>query len=374
MDRENAMAIWMAAMHLLLTSGGAPVARVAKVENCGLLFTDNGAGVSGTDCGYSVPIGRQTLWLFGDVFLLAPADPQRPYVGGVSNCGLVVPAGNGVRPLSRARFLTNPASGLARALLPNRPGEDSHVRYWLFGSHFGPATGRLHTWYARIETTGGGGPFDFRTTGHGLAVADTGDLAHFEFRPLPGPSGAVEWWPAGSESPLFGNAVLDAGRTIYVYGMRDRAGRRECLLARVDADRLETLSAYEYLADAGHWTADPRAAAAVAGIDGASEMTVAWNGFLRKYLAVASVGLSERCRLSTADHPWGPFEQLAEIGTPHQAFARSFCYAAKEHPEMAERGGKVIYITYVDQQRYWLQLLRVTLAPPGRDHLPVVGR
>jgi len=52
----------------------------------------------------------------------------------------------------------------------------------------------------------------------------------------------------------------------------------------------------------------------------------------------------------------------SEIGSPHQAFASSFCYAGKEHPELAEQGGRVIYVTYVDNQRYWLQLLKVTLA------------
>src|SRR5262245_37586007 len=69
--------------------------RIEKVENAGLLFTDNPAGVSGTDAGYSLPLGEQTLWLFGDVFLLHPTDPAKPYVGGVSNCALLVPAGHG---------------------------------------------------------------------------------------------------------------------------------------------------------------------------------------------------------------------------------------------------------------------------------------
>ena len=40
---------------------------VQKVENAGLLFTDNAAGVSGTDAGYSIPLQAQSLWLFGDV-------------------------------------------------------------------------------------------------------------------------------------------------------------------------------------------------------------------------------------------------------------------------------------------------------------------
>src|ERR1041385_6139688 len=68
---------------------------VDTVENGGLLFTDNSAGVTGTDCGYSLPIGDRTLWLFGDVFLQDPKSPLRPIVGAVSNCGLLVARGHG---------------------------------------------------------------------------------------------------------------------------------------------------------------------------------------------------------------------------------------------------------------------------------------
>src|SRR5258706_16349655 len=75
-------------------------ARVVSVENCGLLFTDNKSGVSGTDAGYSIPIGNRTVWLFGDVFLLHPTDPAKRFVGGLSICALTVPAGHGVNTLS----------------------------------------------------------------------------------------------------------------------------------------------------------------------------------------------------------------------------------------------------------------------------------
>ena len=36
-------------------------ASVLRVQNAGLLFTDNQAGVSGTDAGYSIPLER--LWI-----------------------------------------------------------------------------------------------------------------------------------------------------------------------------------------------------------------------------------------------------------------------------------------------------------------------
>ena len=109
---------------------------VQKVENAGLLFTDNAAGVSGTDAGYSLPLGKQTLWLFGDVFLLDPVAPSRPYVGAVSNCALLVPAGAGTTPLHSYAFLTDPKTGLARQVLPLVPEDGKNIRYWPFGSWY----------------------------------------------------------------------------------------------------------------------------------------------------------------------------------------------------------------------------------------------
>src|SRR5580704_4722610 len=38
--------------------------RMEKVENEGLLFTDNKAGVTGVDGYFSLPIGKQTAWFF----------------------------------------------------------------------------------------------------------------------------------------------------------------------------------------------------------------------------------------------------------------------------------------------------------------------
>src|SRR5262245_41959763 len=101
----------------------ADMPRVEKVENGGLLFTDNPAGISGMDCGYSLPLNGQTLWFCGDVFLLHPTEPKKPYVGGVSNGALLVPVGSGTGPLRRYTFLTDTQTGLARQVLPNEKGE-----------------------------------------------------------------------------------------------------------------------------------------------------------------------------------------------------------------------------------------------------------
>lgn len=343
----------------------AAPATIDKVENAGLLFTDNHAGVTGTDAGYSIDLGNKSLWLFGDVFLADPVSPDRKYVGSLSNCALLVPAGRGPKQLSRYRFLTDPRRGIARQVLPNAPDEPGSIRLWPFGGWFDSAAKRVYLFYGKIQVTGNG-PLDFRSLGTGLAVSNASAPESIEFARVARSSEHQLWWQEEKRDSTFGNAVIDSapGEYLYVVGVQTRAGRKYGKIARVLKSRIAQFAGYEYYAGgdtAPRWTGNAIDAADVEGlVDFPTELSIAFNRYLGGYVAVHSVGLSERGRLSLAPNPWGPYKPIGEIGTPHRAFGRGFCYAGKEHPELSEEDGRVIYITYVDSERYWLQLLRVT--------------
>jgi hypothetical protein len=252
-------------------------------------------------------------------------------------------------------------------VLPNRPDEGAEIRLWPLGGWHDTARQRAYLYYGQVRTTGGGGPFDFRVVGHGLARADITQLETLRFERIGGPQGGV-WWAGGG--PLFGSSVVMAPPRsdgyLYVVGGEERDGRQFGKLARVRPQQIEESGAYEYLAgpaSAPRWSHQAMEATDVEGLtDFPNELSVAYNAYLGGYLAVHSVGITPRLRLCLAPHPWGPYRSLGEIGAPHQAFAKAFCYAGKEHPELAEGAGRVIYVTYVDSQRYWLQLLKITLA------------
>ncbi|HSV75381.1 MAG TPA: DUF4185 domain-containing protein [Chthonomonadales bacterium] len=338
--------------------------RIVTVRTRGLLFTDNQAGVSGVDAGYSIPVGQRVLWLFGDVFLQHPTDPDRRWVGGHSNAALVTPRGRGLEPLRRGRFVTDPATGIAVQVIPNRPGEGVETRLWPLAGWHDAANRRIYLFWSRIRTTGSG-PLDFRLEGNGLAQADAGDLDRVRFERLPSPEGGDVWWPP--DGPVMGAALAEDRRAgwLWVIGERQRAGRKEAVIARVRPDRIADRSAYEYYAgppEAPRWSSSPADAAPIEGLGDFSEASLSWNAYLGGWLVTHSVGIEERVRLSLAAAPWGPYRPIGEIGARHQAFARAFSYAGKEHPHMAEQGGRVVYVTFVDSNRYWLHLLEVTLA------------
>lgn len=332
------------------------LAKILSVQNAGLLFTDNPAGVDGTDAGYSVPLGKQTLWLFGDVFLRDPKAPEKPIVGVLSNCGLLVPKGTGAGPLKSYRFLTYP-SGLACQLIDSDTVKGKDLRFWPFGGWYDASAKKIYLFYGRIRTTGNG-PFAFKAEGHGLTVADATHLDSIRFRPLQ----PEIWWPNEPGKPVFGSAVTEFGGFLYVYGFQERGHQKFGKVARVPKSRVRDLSAFEYYAAGDRWCMEIDKAADIDGLSGfPTELSVTYNAYLGGYLAVHSIGISDKVRLSLALSPWGPFRPLGEISTPTRALSKGFCYAGKEHPELAEERGRIIYVTYVDSSRYWLQLLKVTL-------------
>jgi hypothetical protein len=337
---------------------------IAKVENSGLLFTDNRAGVTGADAGYSIPIGARTLWLFGDVFLQNPTAAQKPIVGSLSNCGLLAGSGRGPAPLKHYSFLTDTKTGLARQLIPRLPDEDDRVRLWPFGGWYDRRAQKAYLFYARVHVTGDG-PLNFHTDGQGISVADARNPAALTFTRLPDQNGSLLWWPSGPEAPVFGSAVLERDGMLYVFGYRDQPDHKAGVLARVPTSKVIDSSAYTYFRSAPDkptWTSDPAQASDVEGLsDFPTELSVSFNSYLGGFLAVHSVMLGEKARLSLAPNPWGPYRLVGEIDTLHQPFAKTFCYAGKEHPELAEDHGRVVYVTFVDGSRYWLQLLKVTV-------------
>jgi len=217
--------------------------------------------------------------------------------------------------------------------------------------------------------------------GYGIARAEVKLPNTLRLTRLKAPQGGWLWW-ARKDGLFFGVTVVFCpqrnGEYLYIVGVAEQGGRKVGKLARVPKDRIADLGSYEYFAGEippVHWSRSPADAADVEGLtDFPSELSVAYHPYLGGYLAVHSVGIEPRIRLSLALHPWGPYRQIAEIGAPHQAFAKSFCYAGKEHPELAEENGRILYITYVDQQRYWLQLLKVILSRSISQELTGLSR
>lgn len=340
--------------------------RIVKVENEGLLFTDNKAGVSGVDGYFSLPMGSETAWFFGDVFLLDPTSPEKQWLGDVSNCALLTPSGKGRRGLAEYHFLTNPKTGVARPVIANRPDEDNKTRFWPLAGHYDEQERAVYLYYTRVRFTDEGGPLGFKIIGYGLAKSDARNPDAMQFERLK-TRGGNELWGRVQDVPIFGIAVASGapGTNLYVLGYREKKKDRPATLARVPKERIGDSSAYEYFAgtaESPRWSRNVSDAADIEGLSQIpSVISVAWNEYLGGYLAVHQVNTSERIEFCIAKEPWGPYEKIGEIGAPHKAFSKTFCYDGAEHPELEEENGRILHVTFVDSERYWQQMYRVIL-------------
>ena len=181
-------------------------------------------------------------------------------------------------------------------------------------------------------------------------------------------NGDTLWWHA--PLPDFGAAALKREQegVAYLYGVRKGADdSQQCCLARAPLDRLDHYPAYEYLVShEPRWSADPSQCVTV--MEGMpNEMSVSWNAHLGAFLAVHSLGLTGRIVGRTAPNPWGPWSDpvdLWQIEPPKLDFEPPYAplmYAGKEHPELSQDGGRVIYLTYIEFEEYYPHLVEVTL-------------
>jgi hypothetical protein len=357
---------------------------VASATDLGPQFTENDCRVTGQDGAYSVPLADgRVFWYFGDTLVGARppgslrdvftrlaeiGQPQghAPFERLPTNTGLVHPAQTGGGGLTDYAHIVD-ADGEIRQLVPAGPGDrDEWDRMWcMHGIELG---GTLYLSYMHIRMLAhSGGPFDmgFELIGTGLA---RGSAADWQFERLPA-DGRDIWWPA--PEPQFTAAFLAVEDWLYLYGViADAAGVQRVYLARVRPADIEDLGAYTYLSGPGpDWSADVADAATL--FDGPpNELSVSWNAYLGAYLAVHSNhGTGEQVG-RTAPAPWGPWSAPTTLWTVRPWPGKTYpvaAYAGKEHPALAEDGGRVVYLTYVEAEEYLPHLIRIELGEAPRS-------
>ena len=145
--------------------------------------------------------------------------------------------------------------------------------------------------------------------------------------------------PGPADPTAVETSVLDG--VVYAYGTIP--GGQNVAVASAPLAQAASRSAYRFW-NGTAWVADVRAASALfGGVSGA--LTVSYNAYLRRYLAVNSEVLSGRVVMRVADRPEGPW------GPPVTAFngqaaAGTISYAGREHPELAQEGGRRVLVSY----------------------------
>jgi hypothetical protein len=352
---------------------------VESVRDLGPQFVDNTHEMVGQDGAYSIPLNGDTLWFFGDT-LIGERIPGESvwYPGGqpvgpgdmsgknkirkmINNTGALVHNTSGKDGITEFDYICDRNNEL-KQLVPFLADEHpDSVRIWCL--HGITLNDLIYLYYIKVRMIAEGPfPVNFLVVGSGIAVGDDKD---WQFRRIRRQGDSIFW---NNSEPAFGTAVLRDGDDahLYVYGvLRGRDGVQRCYIARVRDDLIEDRNGYEYLySSEPSWSSDIGKAVHIF-TGPPNELSVSYNKYLNCYLAVHSLDISGITVARTAPRPWGPWSEpvtLFTVSTEHpkpMPYPR-LIYAAKEHPDLAEQNGKVIYITYIEFEEYFPHLMEVT--------------
>jgi hypothetical protein len=148
-----------------------------------------------------------------------------------------------------------------------------------------------------------------------------------------------------ASEPEWGSAAFVLGDWMYAYAC---AGEGPCLLARVPLDAALNRSSWQYFVSNGRWSNHWRDAQPV--LHGAQSgiLSIHWNPFLGKFLAIYSRWLDARITVRLADHPEGPWLDAGMINadTLHSGPGWIWTTWGLGHPELALDSGQTEYVTY----------------------------
>jgi hypothetical protein len=147
-----------------------------------------------------------------------------------------------------------------------------------------------------------------------------------------------------SSEPQFVRAMSFDGK-VYLYGHLNNGDPALPFgVARAALAKATKRSAYRFW-NGSEWSSNIGATAKVFNrIPG--QLSVSYNGYLQRFIAVHSGVFSNKIFMRTACRPEGPWSAPQELYTGLPPAMGSVDYAGQEHPELAKNHGKTIYVSY----------------------------
>jgi hypothetical protein len=265
------------------------------------------------DGGWSVPLGDEVLWLFGDTLWTTFAS---------NSAGFGDEAGP-TRNIPR-EFIPLTAQERARFAAPG-----DRVAIWPTGA-VALGADEAAVFFQRIHVMGPRYVFE----GWGIASFRAGD-AHAE-RVVDVPTNDV----------AYGRPVR-AGRFVYTYGSRSAGGGVfSTKVARVPVEDLYDTTAWRYWTARG-WGTNP--ADAIWAFAGPSAPDVAWNEHLGRFVALVSRHTTGEIVILTSSSPVGPWEHRGAVSVRDDP-EQGLIYQAIQHPEAQQGAGARIMVTHYHRE------------------------
>jgi hypothetical protein len=374
----------------------SPDVKVGKVTEMGVInFTPL---VQGRDGGESALLWGHSVWNFGDTVLNVPDVDGRTWHHNSFSITSDLDASNGLtgfdQPLDAAgapAYFIAPTDeeaefntqhygddGQCPAAKQHLDDKPCGARWavWPGGMVYDAARDRVLVFYGLIYAE----PGDFNFHGVGQSLAVWKGLDQVPERPVlsPGSEHPTVLFP--ENEPDFGLGPQIIGDDLYAFSCIEGPIGRPCLLGRVPLEHALERDAWRFY-DGSGWS--PNYGDARWLFSGAPIMSVAWNAFLGRYIAVYAPSLFNQVVMRTAPALEGPWSEETVLFNPqHHPDQGGTAYDAMAHAELAEDSGRVQYVTFSRSNGMgWFgsefALVRVELEKPAGEKPedgPTAGR
>jgi hypothetical protein len=319
------------------------------VQDLGVIPTN--PDILGRDGGYSALFQGFSVWLYGDTFLSVANAEDQTLVSDSWSFTTDLNAQDGITGFQEQLD----SAGAPTMILPLTPAEEAFnqahnvnncqaqpcgARWALWPSAFvvNPADNSGLIFYMLVSAQ----PGNFNFQGIGVSVATWQNLQQQPQRPALNPPIVADHPDLlfTQNEPGFGSAAFISNGTLYAYGCDYSTG---CQLGKADPSSAQDRSAWSFYAGNGTWSAQIGDAVSV--FNDASILSVSWNAFLQRYVAVYSPPFSQNVVMRTAVNPEGPWSSEFVAFVAMQP-ASGNVYDAHAHAEYDSSGGQTIYVSY----------------------------
>src|SRR5580704_14151534 len=339
------------------SSGLPPALSVVQATDLGPIPTN--PDILGRDGGYSALFQGNSVWLYGDTFIAKANSEDRTLLSDSWSFTTNLIAQDGITGFQEVLD----SSGAPTMILPETPAEQAFnqahninncqaqpcgARWALWPSSIvvNPADNSALIFYMVVSAQ----PGNFNFQGVGSSVATWQNMQQQPHRPTLNPPIVADHPDLifTQNEPGFGSASFISNGTLYAYGCSYSSG---CQLGKVAPSSAQNRSAWSFYAGNGNWSA--RIGDAISVFNDASILSISWNAFLQRYLAVYSPPFSQNVVMRTSANPEGPWSDEIVAFVAMQPAGGGNVYDALAHAEYDSNGGQTIHVSYT----------RSTLAP-----------
>ena len=327
---------------------------IVSAQDLGVIPTN--PDIVGRDGANSALFQGDSVWLYGDTFLAQANAQNRTLISDSWSFTADLSAQNGIGDFEEHLD----SAGEPTMILPESPAEQAYNQahngnvcqeqpcgarwaLWPTSMVVDAPSNQAFIFYMLVSAR----PGDFNFQSVGSSVATWSNFQKSPQRPDFNPpivSGHSDLMFSQSE-PGFGTAALISNGLLYAYGCQvpnDGADKR-CRLGRVEPVNILDRGAWSFYAGDGHWSSQVGDAVSV--FEGSSIVSVYWNRFLQRYVALYSKLLSDEVAMRTSPNPEGPWSDEIIVFTAMKP-VQGTVYDAHLHPEYDVNGGQTIYVSY----------------------------